>query len=69
MLKLSKRYSKLYAVNVYKLNHATLVIQHWFMKQSVCKNEGRVELQNYVSQIFNDENFMSPGSEQRVRPI
>ena len=44
MLKLSKRYSKLYAPNVYKLNSATLVIQHWFMRQSLRRNEGKIEL-------------------------
>ena len=44
MLKLSKRYSKLYASNVYKLNSACLRIQHWYMKQSLRRNEGKIEL-------------------------
>ena len=32
MLKLSKRYSKLYTTNIYKLNKSALRIQHWYFR-------------------------------------
>ena len=32
MLKLSKRYNKLYTANVFKLNKCALKIQHWYFK-------------------------------------
>ena len=32
MLKLSKRYNKLYTANVFKLNKCALKIQHWYFR-------------------------------------
>ena len=41
MLKLSKRYNKLYTANVFKLNKCALKIQHWYFrsKQSQQKKD------------------------------
>lgn len=32
MLRLSKQYSKVFTVNVYKLNKCALSIQHWYFR-------------------------------------
>ena len=37
MLKLSKRYSKLYTTNIYKLNKSALRIQHWYFRTMYAK--------------------------------
>ena len=44
MLKLSKRYNKLYTANVFKLNKCALKIQHWYFRSKQSQQESKKDL-------------------------